>query len=57
VRSGATVSRTDPAVGISGDLEETVPYLQTNGIQLSYQRSGRGENVLLIMGSSAAGHV
>lgn len=34
-----------------------MPYLRTNGIQLSYERSGRGENVLLIMGQSAAGHV
>ncbi|GAA4466678.1 alpha/beta fold hydrolase [Phytohabitans houttuyneae] len=34
-----------------------MPYLAANGIQLSYQRSGSGEPVLLIMGSSAAGHV
>ena len=34
-----------------------MPYLHTNGIRLSYERSGRGENVLLIMGQSAAGHV
>jgi len=34
-----------------------MPYLHTNGIQLAYQRSGQGENVLLIMGSGAAGHV
>ncbi|HZM83922.1 MAG TPA: alpha/beta hydrolase [Candidatus Limnocylindrales bacterium] len=34
-----------------------MPYQFTNGIRLSYQRSGRGENVLLIMGSGAAGHV
>jgi pimeloyl-ACP methyl ester carboxylesterase len=34
-----------------------MPYVHTNGIRLSYQRSGRGENVLLIMGSGAAGHV
>ena len=34
-----------------------MPYLTTNGIRLSYQRSGSGEPVLLIMGSSAAGHV
>ncbi|MEV4447657.1 alpha/beta fold hydrolase [Streptomyces mirabilis] len=34
-----------------------MPYVHTNGIRLSYQRSGRGESVLLIMGSSAAGHV
>ncbi|MGW2052075.1 alpha/beta fold hydrolase [Streptomyces sp. NPDC001858] len=32
-------------------------YLHTNGIRLAYQRSGQGENVLLIMGSGAAGHV
>lgn len=34
-----------------------MPYAQTNGIKLSYQRSGHGESVLLIMGSGAAGHV
>jgi pimeloyl-ACP methyl ester carboxylesterase len=34
-----------------------MPYVQTNGIRLSYERSGRGENVLLIMGQNAAGHV
>jgi pimeloyl-ACP methyl ester carboxylesterase len=32
-------------------------YLHTNGIRLACQRSGQGENVLLIMGSGAAGHV
>jgi pimeloyl-ACP methyl ester carboxylesterase len=32
-------------------------HLFTNGIRLSYQRSGRGERVLMIMGSSAAGRV
>ncbi|MFI6627140.1 alpha/beta fold hydrolase [Streptomyces sp. NPDC050528] len=32
-------------------------YLHANGIRLSYQRSGQGDNVLLIMGSGAAGHV
>jgi pimeloyl-ACP methyl ester carboxylesterase len=35
----------------------TVAHVFTNGIRLSYQRSGRGERVLLIMGSSAAGRV
>lgn len=34
-----------------------MPYQETNGIRLFYQRSGQGENVLLIMGSGAAGHV
>ncbi|MFJ6079766.1 alpha/beta fold hydrolase [Streptomyces sp. NPDC092369] len=34
-----------------------MPFVSTNGIRLSYQRSGRGEPVLLIMGSSAAGRV
>ncbi|MEU2064754.1 alpha/beta fold hydrolase [Streptomyces sp. NPDC013455] len=34
-----------------------MPYVTANGIRLSYQRSGRGEPVLLIMGSGAAGHV
>lgn len=34
-----------------------MPYLTTNGIRLAYQRSGSGEPVLLIMGSSAAGRV
>jgi len=31
--------------------------LDSHGIRLFYERSGRGENVLLIMGSNAAGHV
>lgn len=34
-----------------------MPFVRTNGIQLSYQRAGRGDPVLLIMGSGAAGHV
>jgi pimeloyl-ACP methyl ester carboxylesterase len=34
-----------------------MPYALSNGIRLAYQRSGRGEPVLLIMGSGAAGHV
>jgi pimeloyl-ACP methyl ester carboxylesterase len=34
-----------------------MPYVFTNGIRLAYERSGRGERVILIMGSSAAGRV
>ncbi|MFJ3927484.1 alpha/beta fold hydrolase [Streptomyces sp. NPDC090022] len=34
-----------------------MPFVSANGIRLSYQRSGRGEPVLLIMGSGAAGRV
>ncbi|MFI7131011.1 alpha/beta fold hydrolase [Nonomuraea sp. NPDC050153] len=34
-----------------------MPFVSTNGIRLSYQRSGTGDPVLLIMGSGAAGHV
>ncbi|WP_406289183.1 alpha/beta fold hydrolase [Embleya sp. NBC_00896] len=34
-----------------------MPYLHANGIRLSYERTGRGESVLLIMGSGAAGRV
>ncbi|MFF3328500.1 alpha/beta fold hydrolase [Streptomyces sp. NPDC002888] len=34
-----------------------MPFVSTNGIRLSYQRSGQGEPVLLIMGSGAAGRV
>ncbi|MGH3738723.1 MAG: alpha/beta fold hydrolase, partial [Micromonosporaceae bacterium] len=34
-----------------------MPFVQSNGIRLSYQRSGSGEPVLLIMGSAAAGYV
>ncbi|HET8658432.1 MAG TPA: alpha/beta hydrolase [Micromonosporaceae bacterium] len=34
-----------------------MPFHETGGVRLSYQRSGQGENVLLIMGSGAAGHV
>jgi len=45
--------------GVYDDEEEeiAVPFVSTNGIRLAYQRSGRGEPVLLIMGSSAAGRV
>jgi pimeloyl-ACP methyl ester carboxylesterase len=35
----------------------TMPYVVANGIRLAYQRSGQGEPVLLIMGSSAGGRV
>lgn len=34
-----------------------MPFASTNGIRLSYERSGRGESVLLVMGSGAAGRV
>jgi pimeloyl-ACP methyl ester carboxylesterase len=34
-----------------------MPYVFTNGIRLAYERSGRGERVLLIMGQAAAGRV
>jgi pimeloyl-ACP methyl ester carboxylesterase len=34
-----------------------VPYASTNGIQIGYERTGQGERVLLIMGSSAGGNV
>jgi pimeloyl-ACP methyl ester carboxylesterase len=34
-----------------------VPHLDSNGIRLSYERTGHGEDVLLIMGQNAAGHV
>jgi len=34
-----------------------MPQVSTNGIRLSYQRSGQGDPVLFIMGSGAAGHV
>jgi pimeloyl-ACP methyl ester carboxylesterase len=34
-----------------------VPFVNTNGVRLAYQRSGRGDDVLLIMGTGAAGHV
>ncbi len=34
-----------------------MPHAYTNGIRLAYERSGRGERVLLIMGSGAAGRV
>ena len=34
-----------------------MPFAQTNGVRLSYQQAGRGEPVLLIMGSGAAGRV
>lgn len=32
-----------------------MPFVNTNGIRLAYQRSGRGEPVLMIMGSGASG--
>ncbi|GAA3089208.1 MULTISPECIES: alpha/beta fold hydrolase [Nonomuraea] len=34
-----------------------MPFVQANGIRLAYERSGKGEPVLMIMGSSAAGRV
>lgn len=34
-----------------------MPYVSVNGIRLAYERSGRGERVLLIMGSSAGQNV
>ncbi|MFD3808609.1 alpha/beta fold hydrolase [Streptomyces sp. NPDC058619] len=34
-----------------------MPFVNTNGIRLAYERQGRGEAVLLIMGSGAAGRV
>lgn len=34
-----------------------MPYVESNGIRLAYERSGHGEPVLLIMGQNAAGHV
>ncbi|MFI0479433.1 alpha/beta fold hydrolase [Actinomadura sp. 9N215] len=34
-----------------------MPHVFTNGIRLAYERNGRGERVLMIMGSSAAGRV
>jgi pimeloyl-ACP methyl ester carboxylesterase len=34
-----------------------MPYVFTNGVRLAYERWGRGERVLLIMGSSAGGRV
>ncbi|MET7356501.1 alpha/beta fold hydrolase [Streptomyces mirabilis] len=34
-----------------------MPFVNANGIRLSYQRAGRGEPVLLVMGSGAAGRV
>lgn len=33
-----------------------MPFVRTNGIRLAYERSGKGEPVLLIMGSGAAGY-
>ncbi|WP_067452303.1 alpha/beta fold hydrolase [Actinomadura macra] len=33
-----------------------MPYLRVNGVRLAYRRSGRGEGVLLVMGSGASGH-
>lgn len=34
-----------------------MPYVFTNGIRLAFERHGRGERVLFIMGSSASGRV
>ncbi len=34
-----------------------MPYVNINGVRLAYERSGRGERVLLIMGSGASGNV
>jgi pimeloyl-ACP methyl ester carboxylesterase len=37
--------------------EGALPYVFTNGIRLAYERWGRGERVLLIMGQAAGGRV
>ena len=34
-----------------------MPFVSTNGIRLAYERTGRGEPVLLIMGQAAGGNV
>lgn len=34
-----------------------MPFVSTNGIRLSYERTGRGEPVLMIMGQAAGGNV
>jgi pimeloyl-ACP methyl ester carboxylesterase len=34
-----------------------MPYVSANGIRLAYERTGRGERVLLIMGQAAGGNV
>lgn len=34
-----------------------MPYVRANGIRLAYERTGRGERVLLIMGQAAGGNV
>jgi pimeloyl-ACP methyl ester carboxylesterase len=34
-----------------------VPYASANGIKIAYERTGQGDRVLLIMGSSAGGNV
>ncbi|MEU1290581.1 alpha/beta hydrolase [Kitasatospora sp. NPDC005856] len=34
-----------------------MPFVDSNGIRLAYQRTGHGESVLLIMGSGASGRV
>jgi pimeloyl-ACP methyl ester carboxylesterase len=34
-----------------------MPYVSTNGIRLAYERTGRGERVLMIMGQAAGGNV
>jgi pimeloyl-ACP methyl ester carboxylesterase len=34
-----------------------MPFISTNGIRLSYERSGRGERVVMIMGQAAGGNV
>lgn len=34
-----------------------MPYVSSNGISLAYERTGRGERVLLIMGQAAGGNV
>jgi hypothetical protein len=33
-----------------------MPYVSTSGIRLAYERTGRGERVLLIMGQAVGGN-
>src|SRR5579863_4063915 len=40
---------------MANDIKLAMPHVFTNGIRLAYERSGKGERVLLVMGTAASG--
>ncbi|GAA1571921.1 alpha/beta fold hydrolase [Dactylosporangium maewongense] len=55
--AGACVAAAADAASSEGGCGRTMGYVTANGIRLSYELTGAGERVLLIMGSGASGRV